>query len=131
VFADYFFANGPSVYANSGESHRAVNQSVWNGDVETPKSDNAVREIAVSRQLSELLQAQIAHQRMRKHCYLFSSANGTPWDMNVFRRRKMQETLRALDIKQAGFHSFRHFNVSLMDSLRVRSRPFRNESGTP
>jgi hypothetical protein len=31
----------------------------------------------------------------------------------------MQETLRALDIKQAGFHSFRHFNVSLMDSLRV------------
>jgi integrase len=96
-----------------------VNQSVWNGQVQTPKSENAIRSIAISRQLGELLQEQVERQRSRRHAYLFSSANGTPWDMNVFRKRKMRETLKTLGIPQAGFHGFRHFNVSLLDSLRV------------
>ena len=96
-----------------------VNQSVWNGQVQTPKSENAVRSIAISRQLGELLQEQAGRQRSRRHAYLFSSANGTPVDMNVFRKRKMRETLKTLEIPQAGFHGFRHFNVSLLDSLRV------------
>jgi integrase len=96
-----------------------VNQSVWNGQIQTPKSDSGVRVIAVSRQLDELLREQVERQRRRGHAYLFSSANGTPWDMNVFRQRKLRETLKALEIPQAGFHGFRHFNVSMLDSLRV------------
>jgi hypothetical protein len=39
--------------------------------------------------------------------------------MNVHRRRKLHPLLKSLEIPPAGFHAFRHFNVSLMDALRV------------
>ena len=31
----------------------------------------------------------------------------------------IRKLLKSLEIQQAGFHAFRHFNVSLLDSLRV------------
>jgi integrase len=96
-----------------------VNQSVWHGKEQTPKTDNALRTLALSPQLAALLWEQIARQKTKGHEFLFSASNGSPWDMNVYRHRKMTKLLRSLEIQQAGFHAFRHFNVSLMDSLRV------------
>lgn len=58
-------------------------------------------------------------QKAKVHGFLFSSTNGTPWDMNVCLRRKMQTLLMSLGIPHAGYHAFRHFNVSLLDALRV------------
>ena len=96
-----------------------VNQSVWNGEVGTPKTQNALRTIAVSVRLAALLSEQIERQKSKGHEFLFSSSTGTPWDMNLFRKRKMLPLLCSLEIQQAGFHAFRHFNASLLDSLRV------------
>jgi integrase len=96
-----------------------VNQSVWLCREQAPKTDNALRTLALSPQLISLLWEQIARQRAKGHEYLFSSSNGTPWDMNVYRKRKMGPVLKSLGIPNAGFHAFRHFNVSLLDSLRV------------
>jgi len=39
--------------------------------------------------------------------------------MNVYRSRKMAVLLTSLEIPKAGLHSFRHFNVALMDAQRV------------
>jgi hypothetical protein len=39
--------------------------------------------------------------------------------VNLFRKWKMQRLLGYLEIQKAGFHAFRHFNASLLDSLRV------------
>jgi integrase len=96
-----------------------VNQSIWHGNEQAPKTDNALRNLALSSQLITLLWEQIARQKTKGHEYLFSSSNGTPWDMNVYRKRKMRPMLKSLGIPNAGFHAFRHFNVSLLDSLRV------------
>ena len=71
-----------------------------------------VRTLALSPQLITLLWEQIARQKAKQHEFLFSASTGAPWDMNVFRRRKMRMLLKSLGIRQAGFHAFRHFNVA-------------------
>jgi len=106
-----------------------VNRSVWHGEEQSPKTDNAVRTLAISPQLVALLWEQIARQKTRGHEFLFSSSNGTPWDMNVFRFRKMRPLLAGLGIAQAGFHAFRHFNVSLLDSLRAPLKVIQERAG--
>jgi hypothetical protein len=39
--------------------------------------------------------------------------------MNLRRRRKMTVLLLSLGLPQAGYHAFRHFNVAMLDALRV------------
>jgi integrase len=96
----------------------AVAQSVWAGEEQSPKTQSAVRKIAISPQLSGLLWKQVRGQIAAGHSSLFSVSTGSPLDMNVERRRRLKPTLKALGIPQAGYHAFRHFNVSVLDSLR-------------
>ncbi len=111
-----------------GES-LTVNQSVWHGEEQEPKTDNAVRTLALSPQLVSLLWEQIARQRAKGHEYLFTSKNGTPWDMDVKRSRTLHSLLKSLEIPKAGFHAFRRFNISLLDALRVPRLTIKERSG--
>jgi integrase len=106
-----------------------VNQSVWNGQTQSPKTDSALRTLGLSPQLVTLLWEQIVRQRAKEHEFLFTSENGTPWDMNVHRRRKLTVTLKSLEIPQAGYHAFRHFNVALQDALRVPLKTIQERLG--
>jgi integrase len=106
-----------------------VNQSVWHGKEQSPKTDNAVRTLALSPQLLSLLWEQIRRQKTKGHEFLFSASTGSPWDMNLFRYRKMRKLLKSLGIQPAGFHAFRHFNVSLLDSLRVPLKVIQERAG--
>ena len=106
-----------------------VNRSVWHCKEQTPKTNNALRSLALSPQLIALLWDQIARQRKKGSEYLFSSETGTPRDMDVYRRRKMTVLLASLRIPQAGFHAFRHFNVALMDTLRVPLKTIQERIG--
>jgi len=77
-----------------------------------------------------MLSEQIERQKTKGHNFLFSTSIGTPWDMNLFRKRKMQPPLlAALEIQPAGFHAFRHFNASLLDSLRVPLKTIQERLG--
>jgi hypothetical protein len=49
--------------------------------------------------------------------------------MDVERRRRLELTLKALKIPQAGYHAFRHFNVSMQDSLRVPLKTIQERIG--
>jgi integrase len=106
-----------------------VNQSVWHGKTQSPKTENAVRTLAVSPQLLALLWQQIARQKVKGHGYLFSSSNGGTWDMDAYRKRKLRPLLESLGVKPAGFHGFRHFNVSLLDALRVPLKTIQQRLG--
>jgi integrase len=106
-----------------------VNRSVWGGKDQSPKTNSAIRTIGLSPQLISLLWEQIARQRKKGHEYLFSASTGSPVDMNVYRRRKMTALLKSLGIPQAGFHAFRHFNVSLLDALRVPLKAIQERAG--
>jgi len=106
-----------------------VNQSVWNGKVDTPKTPNAIRKIAVSPHLAKLLAAQVENQRAKGRDFLFSTSTGRPWDISLFRKRKMQPLLLSLEIQAAGLHAFRHFNASLLGSLRTPLKTIQERLG--
>lgn len=106
-----------------------VAQSVWGGKEQAPKTENAVRKIAISPQLAELLWKQVGWQKAIGHSFLFSVSTGNPLDMNVERSRRLARVLEALEMPKAGYHAFRHFNVSLMDSLRVPLKTIQERIG--
>lgn len=111
-----------------GESLK-IEQSIWHGKEQEPKTDNAKRTLAVSPQLISLLWKQIARQKTKGHEYLFTSKNGTPWDMDNIRERMLHPLLDSLGIPMAGFHAFRRFNISLLDALRVPRLTIKKRSG--
>ena len=106
-----------------------VNQSVWNGTIDTPKTPNAIRKIAVSSQLATLLVGQVENQRVKRHDFLFSTSTGRPWDISLFRKRKLHPLLSSLEIEAAGLHAFRHFNASLLGSLRTPLKTIQERLG--
>lgn len=106
-----------------------VEQSVWGGEEQAPKTESAVRTIAVSPQLAELLWKQVAKQKTAKHSLLFTAGNGSPLDMDVERQRRLKPVLEALEIRQAGYHAFRHFSVSMLDSLRTPLKTIQERIG--
>lgn len=106
-----------------------VAQSVWGGEEQSPKTPNSVRRIGISPQLAELLWAQVARQRAAARSFLFTAGNGSPLDMDVERSRRFKPALTGLGIPDAGYHAFRHFNVSLMDSLRVPLKTIQERIG--
>ncbi len=106
-----------------------VNQSVWGGKDQSPKTNSANTDSWAVSQLISLLWEQIARQSAKGHEYLFSASTGRPVDMNGHRRRKMTALPKSLVIPQAGFHTFRHFNVSLLDALRVPLKTVEERAG--
>ncbi len=115
--------------ADVGPAKVTVNHAVWNGLVSTPKTQNSLRTVAVSSQLAKLLSEQLERQKAKQHNFLFSTSTGSAWDMNLFRKRKLVPLLVSLEIQQAGFHAFRHFNASLLDSLRVPLKTIQERLG--
>jgi integrase len=95
------FGNG----LEGGEVH--VSETVWNGKRGTPKTNNAVRKIAISMQLRDRIKND------------FTDFTSPFRDLPYHRAEKLQPLLQRLGIQKAGFHAFRHFNASLMDSLRI------------
>jgi hypothetical protein len=60
---------------------------------------------------------------------VFTVSTGSPLDMNVERSRRLAPSLKALELPKAGYHAFRHFNVSLMDALRVPLKTIQERIG--
>ncbi len=106
-----------------------IEQSVWGGEDQAPKTQNAVRTIAISPQLSELLWKQIGRQKAVNQTRLFSVSTGSPLDMDVERSRRLAPILETLQLPKAGYHAFRHFNVSMMDALRVPLKTIQERIG--
>src|SRR6185437_12066216 len=115
--------------ADVGVDRITVSQSVWHGRIQTPKTNNAVRTLAVSPQLGARLWEQVAHQWTKGHEFLFSTSSGKPWDASLFRQRKLKPFLLVLKIREGGLHAFRHFNASLLSSLRVPLKTIQERLG--
>jgi integrase len=97
----------------------SVRQNVWHGELQDPKSENAVRTFAISSRLREHLRGFLAGWRRNPERLVFATRNGTPWDTNLHVKRKFRPLLRKLGIQECGLHAFRHANASLMDELSV------------
>ena len=96
-----------------------ISQSVWHGKIQTVKSLKGNRLCEISPQLVEHLREYVRRWRPNRLGLLFATANGTPWDTDLVRKRKLYPLLEKLGIERCGFHAFRHGNETVMDQESV------------
>jgi integrase len=99
-----------------------VRQSAWRGKLGGTKTSNSVRVVELSEQCVEHLRDYLKSWRPNENQLLFATRNGTPWDANMQRKRRLRSLLRQLNIhipRGNGFHAFRHANAALMDRFGV------------
>ena len=112
-----------------------IEQSVWQGAVQTPKSAASVRTFAVHASLGEALRQIIAESKPNSFGLVFASdpsiteplrnPGGKPLSMDNFRHRVLNPILDELGIRakvdalgvRCGNYAFRHMNATLMDNL--------------
>jgi integrase len=66
-----------------------ITQSVWHGKIQTVKSIKGNRICEISPQLVEHLRQYIRQWRPNQLGILFATGNGTPWDIDTLRKRKL------------------------------------------
>lgn len=111
-----------------------VKQTVWRGNIQTPKTVNSIRRFAISPKLAFRLQEYLSTWRRNALNLVFATRNGTPWDQNLIVQRKLHPLLESLEIRRCGLHAFRHTNGSLMDRLdtpmKIRQERFGHAPGS-
>jgi integrase len=106
-----------------------ITQKVWHGKIETVKSMRSNRLCEISPQLVEHLRGFLRSWRPNRLGLVFATRNGTPWDADVVRKRKLYPLLEKLGIERCGFHAFRHGNASVLDSEGVPMATRQNRLG--
>ncbi len=106
-----------------------ITQSVWQGRIQTVKSKKGNRVCEISPQLVEHLRGYLRTWRPNPLSLLFATKNGTPWDIDTLRKRKLYPLLERLGIARCGFHAFRHGSATLMDQKHVPMATRQNRLG--
>lgn len=110
-----------------GKSSLTVTQSVWGQKLQTPKSDAAMRTIAISVDLAADLDRLVDSAPQTEHGLVFVTSAAKPLSLDNLRQRVLNPILEELGIltkirslgARAGCHSFRHMNATLMDTLNT------------
>jgi integrase len=106
-----------------------ITQKVWHGKIETVKSKKGNRLCEISPELEKHLRVYLSTWRPNNLGLLFATGNGTPWDADVVRKRKLYPLLKSLGIERCGFHAFRHGNETVMDGENVPIATRQNRLG--
>lgn len=83
-----------------------VEQSVWQGKVQAPKTLNSNRTIDLYPKVAKLLSDFIGDS---KDGFIFRTSAGKPIGQSNILRRSLHPVLKTLGIKRCGFHAFRRF----------------------
>jgi integrase len=93
-----------------------VAQSVWEGRVQTPKTTSAFRQVDLHPTVADMLRDFIGD---RKEGFLFRTRTGTPFLQSNFLRSSLYPILKELGIEKQGFHGFRRFRVTHLETSCV------------
>jgi integrase len=92
-----------------------IEQDVWGGKVQDPKTPNARRTIDLYPDVAELLNQFIGDRRAG---FIFETSSGKPLTQTNLLKRELHPILATLEIPKRGFHSFRRFrNTHLRNSI--------------
>jgi integrase len=104
-----------------------IEQSVWQGKLQTPKTRTAIRTFAISSYLVQRLRNYRRNHWTRNDLGLmFASKRGNPLSIDSFRNRVLNSILKqlgidkkvkAMGIKRCGNYAFRHMNATAMDEI--------------
>jgi integrase len=79
-----------------------IPKTVWRGKVQTPNTENAVRDIPIP---VEIVDALLAHIGGRTEGFVFATKYDTPWNPDLLLKRHLRKKLRVVD---GHMHMFRH-----------------------
>jgi len=80
-----------------------IAQSVWHGKIQTVKSVKGNRLCEISPQLVQHLRQYLRQWHPNQLGLLFATSNGTPWDTDVVRKRKLYPLLESSGLSGAAF----------------------------
>jgi integrase len=94
----------------------SVEQSCWEGDIQTPKTKNAYRQVDVCPKLAELLTAYV---KDRQPGFLFANKSGKPLSQTNLLRRSLHPILESAEVAKAGFHAMRRYRTTWLRKQRA------------
>ncbi len=86
-----------------------IEQSCWEGELQSPKTENAHRQVDLSQDLARLLTAFTAG---RQSGLVFTNRVGAPLSQTNLLRRSLYPILAELNVEKAGFHAMRRFRTT-------------------
>ena len=89
-----------------------VEQSVWEGRIQTPKTANAFRKVELHSSVAAILGDFVGQ---RKEGFIFRTRTGRPFLQSNFLRSSLHPILAKLGIEKQGFHGFRRFRVTHLE----------------
>lgn len=92
-----------------------IRQSVWCGQLQRPKTVNAVRLVDLHPALASMLKAYVGE---RSSGFLFTTKKGRPISQDSLRSRKLAPILEQLGL-DGSFHSFRRFRITHLRRQRA------------
>ncbi len=95
-----------------------VRASVWRGQEQTPKTENAVRDVDLPPELTKMLKAFVVGQDFRKSTYLFQTSSGGPLSQRNILRDSLHLILQEMGRETSGFHVFRRFRAAWLRKNR-------------
>jgi integrase len=95
-----------------------VRQSVWRGNIQPPKTQNAVRDIDIPSSLATFLKSNIGN---RTSGFVFQTRSGQPLTQRNVHRNGLGTVRKNLNLRQdgKGFHAFRRFRAAHLRKNRV------------
>jgi len=94
----------------------SVEQSCWEGEMQTPKTRNAFRQVDLCASLADLLKAFVGDRRSG---LLFTNRSGKPLSQTNLLRRSLHPVLAELNVAKAGFHAMRRFRATWLRKQRA------------
>jgi integrase len=94
----------------------SVEQSCWEGEIQTPKTKNAYRQVDLCSTLSALLRAFVGERRSG---LLFLNRSGKPLFQSNVLRRSLHPILEELKVEKTGFHAMRRFRTTWLRKQRA------------
>jgi integrase len=83
-----------------------VDQSLWGGRVQAPKTENAYRIVDLHPDVAKMLSDHIGDRRSG---FIFCTSKGKPLGQSNILRRVLHPILKKAGISKCGFHAFRRF----------------------
>jgi integrase len=93
-----------------------VEQSCWEGDIQTPKTKNAFRFVDVCPVVGEVLREQV---NGRASGLLFANRKGEPLHQSNLLRRDLHPALKRAGVEPCGFHAFRRHRTTWLRKKRA------------
>jgi integrase len=94
----------------------SVEQSCWEGEIQTPKTKNAYRQVDVHSALAALLRVFVGERRSG---LLFANRAGKPLSQTNVVRRSLHPILEGLKVEKTGFHAMRRFRTTWLRKQRA------------